>query len=205
MSIIYFLNSKYKTKRLSQKNISAAIEKAKSQQSLDSTDNQNTPPQASPKMFFIGAGVLGFISLLLFVISLNILNHWFTQYNLATDSQTWQPIKGTLLKKGSYGSTYFNDRVLYEFSVNNITQKSYNLSFSNGVATVSGSSGPDLISTLPSPGNEITVYFDEKSGNSVLFSGRQYMNYLALILTTPLFFVGVFIAFFLIMPPGFPS
>jgi len=160
----------------------------------------------SSKAFYIASGVIGGIAFLLLLISLFILNMWFVQYNLAEKSVNWLPLEAVVTEKGRQGGTsrsnrssismYYADNVYYTFQYKGKKLKGQRLSYDNGWATSNASDEGDLLKSVPKVGTKITIYYNEKTGESVMFPGRQFTNYTTLIITTPLYIVGVAISFF---------
>lgn len=208
-SIFTYLNMKFDIHRYLGASSDEAIEliyESKATKNDSSGTNKSSIMTPTAKMFFIASVVMGFIAFLLLLISLNILNGWFEKYNLAKDSLEWTPVEATVTEKGRQGSSnrnhsvapslVFSDAVYYSFVYNGEEKKGQRLSYDNGWATSNPSSEGGLLTSVPDVGEMVTIYFDEKSGKSVMFPGRVYTNYWALILIMPFYLVGIFISFF---------
>lgn len=160
----------------------------------------------STKAFYIASGFIGFVAFLLLLISLNIINMWYVQYNLAEQSVNWLPLEATVTEKGRQGGTsrsnrssssmYYGDNVYYTFQYKGEQRKGQRLSYDNAWASSNASDEGELLRSVPDVGDTTTIYFNEATGESVMFPGRQYTKYLALVVTLPFFIAGVVISFF---------
>jgi len=160
----------------------------------------------SSKAFYIASTVIGVVASLLLLISIFILNMWFVQYNLAEKSVNWLPLEGVVTEKGRQGGTsrsnrssssmYYADNVYYTFQYKGKTLKGQRLSYGNAWASSNASNEGDLLKSVSKVGKKTIIYYNEETGDSVMFPGRQHTNYTTLIITTPLYIVGVIISFF---------
>jgi len=207
LSIYFLINIKFQLQRYINVTPEQAVQSLMESRK-DKQKNQEATSRGilSSKAFYIASGVIGGIAFLLLLISLFILNMWFVQYNLAEKSVNWLPIEAVITEKGRQGGTsrsnrsstsmYYADNVYYTFEYKGKQLKGQRLSYGNAWATSNASDEGDLLKSVPKVGTKTTIYFNEETGESVLFPGRQHTNYTTLIITTPLYIVGVVISFF---------
>lgn len=206
LSIFYLLNLKFELQRFINMSPTDSVESIIRAKKETSNKPSLSDGMLSAKMFYIASFIIGFIAIIPLLISINISNTWFTRFNLAQDSLEWTPIESTITSKGRSASTksmqslsslsYYSDNVQYEYIFEGKLYQGQKLSYDNGWATSSYNDEGKLIKSLPKIGEKTTIYFNPNTGHSVMFPGRKYTNYLAIILTTPLFFIGVIIAYF---------
>lgn len=202
LGIYFLLNLKFKVQQFFNTALTQTCNTAK-KPTKNSTKKMS---MFGPKAFYIASGLIGFIAFLLLLISLNIINTWYVQYNLAEQSTNWFPLEAIVTEKGRQGRTsrrnkssssmYYGDNVYYTFQYKGKRLKGQRLSYDNAWSTSSASTEGDLLKSIPRTGTKTTIYYNEETGESVMFPGRQHTKYLALIITIPFFILGVVISFF---------
>jgi len=207
LSIYFLINLKVEIQRYINVSPERAVQ-ALMESKKDNQKNEEVKTRGilSSKPFYIASGVIGGIAFLLLLISLFILNMWFVQYNLAEKSLDWLPLEAVVTEKGRQGGTsrsnmsstsmFYGDNVYYTFQYKGKELRGQRLSYGNAWATSNASDEGDLLKSVPKVGTKKTVYYNEETGESVMFPGRKHTNYTTLIITTPLYIVGVIISFF---------
>jgi hypothetical protein len=109
---------------------------------------------------------------------------WIQEYLISYGSENWTQIKGTMLDKsvelgtssssssGSNSLTYFSAQGTYEFVYGESKITGKRLDFNNS-STGDLEAVEKFLASLPEPGEDVIVYYDEKSHNSVLIPGSQ--------------------------------
>jgi len=206
LSIYFLLNSKFKVQQFINIAPTSMFETLLKSKKIHISNDYEKMSMMSPKGLYIASGFIGLVAFILLLISINLINMWYVQYNLAEQSVNWLPLEATVTEKGRQGGTsrsnnssssmYYSDNVYYAFQYKGKELKGQKLSYDNGWSTSNASTEGDLLKSVPQVGEKTTIYFNEETGQSVMFPGRQNTKYLALIITVPFFIAGVVISYF---------
>ncbi len=199
-SVYFILNLRFKISRL------IGVILSQSLRSNSSLKHKRTKVGSQSGMLYFAAFFIGIFTAFFLSMALFSIDGWFTNYNLAKISTKWQPIEATVVKKSRTprGRRYESsntlsgndDNIWYSFIYNNMEYKGIDLSFSTGHASDEKNNISDLLLSAPAVGEKTTIYFDEKTGKSVMFPGRQYTNYSGLLFVFPFLIIGIVMSFF---------
>ncbi|VAW69668.1 hypothetical protein MNBD_GAMMA10-3071 [hydrothermal vent metagenome] len=124
-----------------------------------------------------------------------ITNRYLKNFLMAYSSRNWTHIKGRLVRKKivtqhqmtKNGSFYYDSlEIEYKYTVGKYTYTGHTLSF-NDVSSI------DYKDKLPDERQQITVYYNQQAGRSVLFPGIKNFRYSGLYLLSifPLFGIAL--------------
>jgi len=131
---------------------------------------------------------IAFFGLIFSYLGFSGLTKWVVNLKLARDSENWMPVSATLTKYDViYHGTDPTGRtstliIRYTFSYEGKDYEGGSLHFINSLGTKRD---------LPTVGEDLTVYFDTETKNSVVFPGRKGENYLSIFWSLPWYFIGL--------------
>jgi len=206
LGIYFVLNSKFRMQQFINLPSTSMFDTFLKSKKVNINNDYEKMSMISPKGLYFASGFIGIVAFILLLVSINIINMWFTEYNLAEQSTKWLPLEATVTEKGRQGGTsrsnkssssmYYSDNVFYKFQYKGKELKGQRLSYDNGWSTSNASTEGQLLKSVPGVGSQTTIYFNEETGQSVMFPGRQHTRYLALFIATPFFQAGVAISYF---------
>jgi hypothetical protein len=180
------------------------------QKSLDpkSFSSQQAEKRANRKPMQTGSKIFGtFIFIIPLFGGIFNLNYWFKDYNLARETVNWNKYEGVLIskdiareeretdsKKDPFKTiTYYSPAVVYHFSMDGEKYRGTNIDYNSHPIDADKDNVIDFLKTLPEPGENITVYADDKSDKTdktVIIPGTQNMSYFAILIAIPFIAIG---------------
>jgi len=127
------------------------------------------------------------------------INHWFSEYNIASDTNTWQAYPGEMISKSITGSSNrpttqtgaqhisgsYYPEVIYKFTYKDKKYKGTKLDYLNLPAYGDKKKSQEVLDSLPEAGKFVNVYYSPEKHESVLIKGTKNSSYFGIL-------VGVF-------------